>query len=276
MGKTSEPPKDAARRGSAGRSFLLGLTGLLLLGVGFAAGRLAGSSWWRGVPSVTPVPPTPEPQPLPSLAAAAPSSSLSPQPVPSGTPSSAVVAEAAAPPPRARQGSSARKPSVSGAPSETSTSGVPEPDTPIDPGMAARPFVLGTSAVESLKEAGPDLPGFDTTGIGVKRAPEVPGRIAFEVSPARVRGGDRYAVKVFLINDGKKAIAIQEMKVALTTDGKRAARNLPPRARQIAPRQRALVAELPGVWKEGLASWALEVVVTSKRQDQYRNILDWK
>jgi hypothetical protein len=118
------------------------------------------------------------------------------------------------------------------------------------------------------------VPGFDQTGI--KRAPEIPGRVDFEVTPASVKAGDSYSVRVFLTNDGGKPIAVDALKVAMVTDGRRSALDVPPRSRNVAPRERALLYELPGVWKDGIATWALEVAVVSKRQDRYTNTLNWK
>jgi hypothetical protein len=134
--------------------------------------------------------------------------------------------------------------------------------------------VSGTGAVESLKPPPPQVPGFDPAGI--KRAPEVPGRVDFEVTPASVKAGDSYAVRVFLVNDGGKPIAIDALNVAMVTDGRRSARAMPAPPRSVAPRERALLAEIPGVWQDGVGTWALEVAVTSKRQDRYTNTLNWK
>jgi hypothetical protein len=128
--------------------------------------------------------------------------------------------------------------------------------------------------VVSLKSPPPQVPGFEPTDI--KRAPAVPGRVDFEVTPASVKAGDSYAVRVFLVNDGGKPIAIDALKVAMVTDGRRSALDVPPRSRSVAPRERALLTEVPGVWKEGVGTWTLEVAVTSKRQDRYTNTLNWK
>ncbi len=147
------------------------------------------------------------------------------------------------------------------------------------PGQAAgtgRSFVLGTTVVESLRAVGRDLQGFDTSGVGVKRAPKVEGAVEIVMQPPRVKVGDPYSVMVFLKNEGKKSIEVDEMKVSMIVDGKWTTRPLPPKVKQIAPRQRVLLEELPGVWRDAVSDWAVEAVVTSKNQDVYRNRLTWK
>jgi archaellum component FlaG (FlaF/FlaG flagellin family) len=141
---------------------------------------------------------------------------------------------------------------------------------------AGRTFVLGTTVVESLRSVGRDLQGFDTGGVGVKRAPKVEGRIELVMEPAKVEAGRPYSVMVFLKNDGKKPIEVDEMKVSMIVDGKWSTRPLPPKAKQVAPKQKVLLEELPGVWRAGVNDWAVEAVVTSKNQDVYRNRLTWK
>ena len=140
----------------------------------------------------------------------------------------------------------------------------------------ARSFVLGTTVVESLRAVGRDLEGFETGGVGVKRAPKVEGLIELVMEPSRVNPGDPYAVKVFLKNDGKKPIDVDEMKVSMIVDGKWTTRSLPAKVKRVAPQQRALLEELPGVWRAEVKDWAVEAVVTSKGQDVYRNRLTWK
>ena len=49
-----------------------------------------------------------------------------------------------------------------------------------------------------------------------------------------------------------------------------------PRRRQVAPKQRVLLEELPGSGRPASSDWAVEAVVTSKNQDVYRNRLTWK
>jgi archaellum component FlaG (FlaF/FlaG flagellin family) len=141
---------------------------------------------------------------------------------------------------------------------------------------ARRSFVLGTTVVESLRAVGRDLDGFDTSGIGVKRAPKVEGQVELLMQPPAVEAGKPYVVMVFLKNDGKRPIEVDEMKVSMIVDGKWSTRPLPPKVKQVRPRQRVLLEELPGIWRPGVNDWAVEAVVTSKNQDVYRNRLTWK
>ena len=142
--------------------------------------------------------------------------------------------------------------------------------------FAIKPNVV-LIVVESLRAVGRDLEGFDTKGVGVKRAPRIEGQIELVMEPARVQPGDAYAVKVFLKNDSKKgAIDVEEMKVSMIVDGKWSTRPLPPKLRTVAPHQRVLLEELPGIWRADVNEWEVEAVVTSKNQDVYRNRLTWK
>ena len=238
---------------------------ILLVGFGFWAGRTFEALWPSQVPAAPPTTIAQATPPPTTLATPPPSPSASPSLEPTPEPAPETPASPAAPrrPRRAAPSPGAGVPAV---PATT-------PPAPPPPG---RPFVLGTTVVESLKPATTDVPGFEPSGLGVKRAPEVPGRVDFEVNPSAVKAGDAYAVKVYLVNDGGKPIAIDGLSVAMVADGKRSSRAMPPRARNVAPKERALLAELPGVWQDGLGTWALEVAVTSKRQDRYSNTLNWK
>ena len=274
----------------ASRGFLSSLgtlvLAILLVGFGFWAGRTFETLWpSRPAGPAAPVPvavatasPSPAGSPEPGLSPS-PAASTAPSPVapasasPSAAPETTAGEVVAASPPRASRRATPRKPSAGAPAAAPEPEPVPVAAAPPAPG---RPFVYGAGLVESLKTTPPEVPGFDTSDVGVKRAPEVAGRVDFEVSPRSVKPGDRYAVKVFLVNDGGKDIAIDAFNVAMVADGKRSARAMLSKARSVAPKSRALLAELPGVWQDGLATWALEVAVTSKRQDRYTNTLNWK
>jgi hypothetical protein len=247
---------------------------LVLVLLSFAAGVAV--TWWyltRGVVTTTSAPsPAPDFSPLtPGVAEA------SPEPVPSAEASAPAVADATATlpaaPPVAKKG--ATGPPAKKAAKPPAVVPVAPPAPPVGP-PATRSFVLGTSVGESLRSVGRDLDGFDTSGIGVKRAPKVEGSLELVMQPAAVEAGKPYSVMVYLKNDGKKAIDVEEMKVSMIVDGKWSTRPLPPKARQVKPKQRVLLEELPGVWRPGVSDWAVEAVVTSKIQDVYRNRLTWK
>jgi hypothetical protein len=202
------------------------------------------------------------PEAAPSAAAPA----VEAEAVPAAPPR-APAAGGGAPPPARRP---ARPPVTAPAPV------VPVPPPPSQAAGAGRSFVLGTTVVESLRSVGRDLQGFETSGVGVKRAPKVEGQLELVMQPPRVKLGDPYSVMIFLKNDGKKSIEVDEMKVSMIVDGKWSTRPLPPKVKQIAPKQRVRLEELPGVWRGAVSDWAVEAVVTSKSQDVYRNRLTWK
>jgi hypothetical protein len=198
-------------------------------------------------PAPDPVVPAPEPR-LPPLSSPAPVAVEAPRRRPTRTPPSAAAAASPAPAP-------------------------PASLPPLPPPPPSRRFVQGTTVTESLKGVKGNLRGFDTSSAGVRRAPEVMGHLDVEMTPEEVRPGESYAVRIFLANEGRKTIQLDSLNVAVVADGRRTARGLAPRTREIAPRERVLLAELPGVWREGLDTWSVEVNATSTRQDSYRNHL---
>jgi hypothetical protein len=151
---------------------------------------------------------------------------------------------------------------------------LPPPQPVVPP--AQRRFLLDRTAVQSNKRVNADLEGFDTTGVEVKRAPDVLGRVDFEVSPAQVRPGDRYSVKVYLINDGSKPIKLKEMFVATSVNGRLASGPVPPRARDIGPKKKEVIGTFTDTWRDTIATWAMDVTVTSDRGDVYKNQVLWK
>ena len=158
-------------------------------------------------------------------------------------------------------------------PAEASRSGAAPPEVT---GTSGRGFVLERTAATSTKKVNLALAGFDPAGVDVKRAPDVAGRIDFEVSPGRVKPGDPYAVKVFVINDGGRPIRVKEMFVATTVNGALSAGTVSPRLRDIAPKKREVIGVFSDVWRETTSSWAMDLTVTSERGDVYKNQVSWK
>jgi hypothetical protein len=276
--------RDRSVRGSA-RPVLV----LLLAVASFVAGGVVTYLWMTGRIDLPIAPPTatsasPEATPAPTPAAtpvaeASPVASPSTEPSPEATPSPVVVADAAAPdarPARPRPGGRARPATPSGGARVEPGSGAAPGGRPAVPGAPGHRFVLGTTTVESLKPVARDLKGFEADGVGVKRAPQVEGTLDLVVEPARITPGQPYAVKVFLKNHGTRPIKVDELKVSVIVDGKWSTRPLPPKVKEVKPSERGLLEELPGVWKDGIKSWAVEVIVTSAGQDVYKNRLTWQ
>ena len=264
------PPSSRRSQAGSARPILI----LLLAVVMFGAGAL--TAWWYLTRGAVTTGGTAAASPPPNFGPLTPTTlAAAPEAQPSAA-APAVEAEAvpAAPlpaPAAPRAARRAAKPPVT-APGPA----VPAAPPPGQAAGAGRSFVLGTTVVESLRAVGRDLQGFDTSGVGVKRAPRVEGAVELVMQPPRVKAGDPYSVMVFLKNEGKKSIEVDEMKVSMIVDGKWTTRPLPPKVKQIAPKQRVLLEELPGVWRDAVSDWAVEAVVTSKSQDVYRNRLTWK
>jgi hypothetical protein len=274
------------------RPALLGSAAFLLAAGGFVAGRASIKYWPQAKPSprvaapITTIPVTTlafaSPSPAATLppvlaameAAKAPGHPPAPEAPPVALPSPSLPALAEPAPvaveaPRRRAARTRPSPVA-----VASIAPAPPPSLPAPPPLPPpRRFVQGQTVIENLKGVKASVPGFDSSGVGVRRAPEVPGHLDVEMTPEEVRPGESYAVRIFLANDGRKTIQLNSLNVAVVADGKRSARGLSPRTREIAPRERVLLAELPGVWKEGLESWSVEVNATSNKQDSYRNHL---
>ena len=269
-GRPGAPP----RRGMGGLVALLAVLAFVILAAVILTRREPGT-----IAEVSPaspiVPPTTTLAPLPSDA---PPSTEPAVPIASAPPV-APDAESSTPGKPARSSRRAgRTPSTGGTrvadadPSSSDRSSGSLPRT----GTSPRRFILGTTSIESLKPVERDLKGFEPGGVGVKRAPEVNGRVELEMDPPQVRPGVDYTVKVYLVNDGSKDIPVQEVTVSTVENGKSASRTTSPSTRSVKPQQRALVHEVSGVWRESARSWAMDVVVTSSRQDVYRNRLRWE
>ena len=268
------------RPGSAPRRGIGGLIGVLAV---LAFLILAGVILTRRQPGQPPDPPATTTPAIPggqSFPGAPPAPSAEPSATPVGDavpvapadPSPAVAdATPSGKPARPRRDAPAAPSAPRAADGATRAPGLQRPA-----GAPARRFRLGTTSIESLKPVERELAGFEVGGVGVKRAPEVNGRVELEMDPAQVRPGVDYRVKVYLANDGDKDIPVQEVKVSTVENGKSASRTTTLRERTVKPRQRALLHEVAGVWRESAQSWAMDVAVTSARKDVYRNRLRWE
>jgi tetratricopeptide (TPR) repeat protein len=153
-------------------------------------------------------------------------------------------------------------------------------------GGAVRPSAKGfapgkTVASSAETKPGGSVPdGFDPTpGVVVKKgstAADLPGKINFDIDPDTPKAGERYTVKVFLVNEGNAPIQLKDMFVTTTINGKKVGAPVPPQTRDVAPQQRAVVMSTSEAWKEDTTSWQMEVTIHTARGERYTNQVTWK
>ena len=146
---------------------------------------------------------------------------------------------------------------------------------------AGHAFVASKTSAQSPEMRTSNVPeGFeDSPGVNVKKgtqAAELPGKINFDISPDAVKAGDRYSVKVYLVNEGLAPIQIRDMLVTTKINGKGVSGPVPPQTRDVAPGQRALLMNTTELWKEETSSWSMEVAVRTARGERYTNQVVWK
>ncbi len=253
----------------------------------------------------------PTPTPPPVVATPRPGTTPTPTPTPSATPTPAAVRATPTPPPaapgpsaealRAQQAAAqvpgAPRPGRDGdrraavrrgrlAPRRRAARSIPanaratglRADAVRRRDLAKRRFVPGQTAVQTQKaQKGGDLAGFDTGDADLRKAPDFLGRVEFEMSPASgLEAGDAWTLRVYVVNEGKKPIRVQGVTVGTTVNGAGGGGPVAPRAREIAPQQRSLVAEATGSWRDGTTAWSTEATITAGKGDSLRNTLTWR
>jgi len=149
-------------------------------------------------------------------------------------------------------------------------------------GGPVRTFVSGRTQTQSPEASGANPDGFEASaGVNVRRgsqAAELPGRIAFDVSPESPKPGEKYSVSVYLMNEGTQPIQVKSMVVVTTINGKSQKGSPTLATSTVAPRDRALLLQLASgeIWREGTTSWSAEVTVITSRGETYKNSLAWK
>ena len=157
------------------------------------------------------------------------------------------------------------------------TSGAPPPLT--SQAMLRRTFVPSRTASENVKGVSKTLSGFDakkSKDVQVKRAPEIDGRIEFSSTPQRVKPGDKYKIRVALVNEGKKTIEIKELVVTTKINGKENRETVKSLAREVESRQNEVLYEITGTWDKSTTTWSVQAEVLSNSLDAYRNQIVWK
>jgi len=146
---------------------------------------------------------------------------------------------------------------------------------------AVRSFQAGTTSATSVESRVGAVPeGFEVSpGVSVKKgttAAELPGKIRFEFTPQAPKAGERYQVKVSLMNEGTAPIGIANVVTTTTINGKKLQGPVPPLTKEAAPHQTAPVFEISDNWKDETTSWSMEVTLRTTAQETYRNSLTWK
>jgi tetratricopeptide (TPR) repeat protein len=150
------------------------------------------------------------------------------------------------------------------------------------PRPTGKGFASGkTTASSAETKPGGSVPdGFENTpGVVVKKgstAADLPGKINFDIDPDTPKPGERYTVKVFLVNEGNAPIQLKDMFVTTTINGKKVGAPVPPQTRDVAPQQRAVVMSTAEAWKEDTTSWQMEVTIHTARGERYTNQVTWK
>ena len=156
---------------------------------------------------------------------------------------------------------------------------VASPATPtaesVAPSLPTHIFVTGKPVVGSARSGG-GITGFDGADVKTKKIPELVGRLEFELEPATPRAGETFLVRIYLINEGRKAVRLRGVALTTTVDGKRSSPGSVSREREVAPQQRALVAEANLTWPAGALSWSLEAVAASDRDETCTSRLTWQ
>lgn len=117
-----------------------------------------------------------------------------------------------------------------------------------------------------------ELAGFESTDVTTRKPPTFVGKMEFEVLPAEVRPGEPFVVRVHLVNEGRRRVRVEGVKITTVADGRRStatARVLQP---QVPARGRALVAEHSAVWAPA-RTWSLTAEATVEGDERVRSRL---
>jgi serine/threonine protein kinase len=147
---------------------------------------------------------------------------------------------------------------------------VPSPSLPSPP-PAGKAFVADKTVAQAPTDSWP--------GPGPRRSqdPALPGKIEFDLEPKRVKPGDKYAVTVYMRNDGSAPIQIQSVRVALSINGRKSGDLVASQVKELAPGQKAPLFSDAHIWQEDTTSWSMEVVVeTARKGESYRNHVTWQ
>jgi hypothetical protein len=130
--------------------------------------------------------------------------------------------------------------------------------------------------VQTEKSRGGGLAGFESSGVSVQKAPDFLGRVEYAMTPTSVQPGDPWELKIYVVNEGKKAIKISALSVATVVNGSPTGSGGSPRNREVAPQQRVIVDQLSGTWPAGVTSWRADVKITAGKNETLQSQLTWR
>jgi hypothetical protein len=133
-------------------------------------------------------------------------------------------------------------------------------------------FSGGRTAYASPNQGGGPA-GFGDAGVA---DPDYIGELQFEVAPSRVKPGDQFTVRAFLVNKGKKDIKPGQVSTTTSVNRQRQTGGGAAMASSVSPGQRALVYEQSGTWAADTTAWYMDVEVKSQRGDTYATRVSWK
>jgi hypothetical protein len=143
--------------------------------------------------------------------------------------------------------------------------------------LARRTFVTGRTRIQGKARGGGGLAGFDTGDADLREAPEVQGRIEFQMTPpSGIAPGDTWSLQVFLQNQGGKNIDIQDISATTRVNGSGSGSTVAPPTRRVSRGQRVLVGELSGTWADGTNSWSTLVTITTNDGETLRASVIWR
>lgn len=150
------------------------------------------------------------------------------------------------------------------------------------PAPPAHAFVAGQTVAKAAgtRSAGSLPPGFDDSPeASVRRGSQgadMAGKIQFEVSPAAVKPGERYTLRIALLNEGSAPIQIARLTVTTVINGRKSSGPVTPSAKEIAPQQKAVLHTVSDLWSDEITTWSMEIAVETARGERYTNQLSWK
>ena len=139
--------------------------------------------------------------------------------------------------------------------------------------LLGRKFVTGATSVIGGKTAkGPS--GFDLGGGGVVKT-DFSAKILCTTTPTSVEPGTSFSIRCSILNIGAKPFKIEAITANEVADGaKNAGAGVTPRA-EIGPQADAVIVERVGAWS-AKASWSLEIVAKTTKDESFRAVYNWR